>query len=311
MGKDTKIQWASSTLNFWIGCDKISPACTNCYAERYGRRDGTKWGPNEPRRPVKSWRKNLREIEKKAAKNPGQIVTVFVNSLSDFWDKQVPDDWKIAALESMVDAAADFPNIRFLLLTKRPKEINRFLRRNPEYGLEFFKDYDFFWVGTTVEDQKRADERIPELLKVQAGIRFLSMEPLLGPVTLFYMDDEAGHVRGPAFIRDGAVTPSSPNGPEEYHDTSYVGIDWVIVGGESGPGARRFDVAHARKVIQACRSADVPVFMKQMGDDPIQWREDFPGPGVEPHKLSFQAIKGGDMTEWPEEFRIREWPDEL
>jgi len=119
----------------------------------------------------------------------------------------------------------------------------------------------------------------------------------LGPVELWNMDE--GVLRGCAVIRSGGVTPSTPNEPPEGYDDSYPGIDWAVVGGESGPGARPFNVEWARSIIAQCRTAAIPCFVKQLGAFPI---DKF---GLHP---KLRDRKGGDPTEWSEDLRVREYP---
>jgi hypothetical protein len=151
------------------------------------------------------------------------------------------------------------------------------------------------WLGVSCEDQATADERIPVLLDTPAAVRFVSAEPLLGPVDLshwlnipapevFEDDPLAAHLMAEA-IRDG-------------QGDCRRGIDWVIVGGESGPGARPFDLAWARALVGQCRDAGVACFVKQLGAQP-QTRFDV---------LHLDDRKGGDPAEWPEDLRVRQFP---
>lgn len=183
------------------------------------------------------------------------------------------------------------------------------------------------WLGTTVEDQKRANERIPELLKVPAAVRFLSCEPLLEPLNL----DRALSVPG-----------GEPCGLRCARERG-AGIDWVIIGGESGGNARRFEVAWAASLLKQCRAACVAPFMKQMGSfvvdrndagfdadshtfvdtglpvDRRAWpmpldvehdingfREEYQGADC---RVRLKDRAGGDMSEWPVAFRVREFPN--
>ena len=143
------------------------------------------------------------------------------------------------------------------------------------------------WLGVSVEDQARADERIPRLLQTRAAIRFVSCEPLLGPLRLAdacyaNMDYES---RMTVCDRD-------------------LALDWVIVGGESGSGARRCDLRWVRDLVRDCHTAHVPVFVKQLGARPDGWWPTFP--------LNRHAVrdpKGGNIAEWPEDLRVREYPE--
>jgi len=118
------------------------------------------------------------------------------------------------------------------------------------------------WLGVSAERQQEAEKRVPALLRTPAAIRFVSAEPLIGPIKFWNMDE--GVLRGCGVIEDGGVTPSSPDNPPEGYDSSYPGIDWVIVGGESGPGYRPMDPAWAADIREQCAGAGVAFFMKQM-----------------------------------------------
>lgn len=169
------------------------------------------------------------------------------------------------------------------------------------------------WLGVSVEDQERADERIPLLLQTPAAVRFVSAEPLLGPVSF-----DSTHESDPC-----ASSFLSGIGGERVYDGQKVAIDWVIVGGESGPGARPMEVAWARSIVSECKAAGVPVFMKQLGARPIvpasrQAHHDWPYasfsatdpmyPSSAPWRVKLPNRKGGDPAEWPEDLRVREFP---
>jgi protein gp37 len=240
----TKIEWCDFTHNEWIGCSKVSPGCENCYAEelmdtRYGR---TKWGPNGTRdRTAEANRKKPLTWDR-AAKKAGVRYRVFCSSLSDvFEDRDELIPWR----QRLFHTIDQTPNLDWLVLTKRPENVLRF-------GFEqqlWWPDTSFprnVWIGTSVEDQKRADERIPELLKIPATIRFLSMEPLLGPVDL-HMD-------------------YLPWGPDGASAAALSRINWVIVGGESGRKARPMHPAWVWSIRNQCQASGVPFFFKQWGE---------------------------------------------
>lgn len=167
------------------------------------------------------------------------------------------------------------------------------------------------WLGTSVENQHWADVRIPELLATPAAVRFLSCEPLLGPLSLTNLECFRDHFEGEGWD----LKPVRPG--------HMAGLDWVIVGGESGLKARPFDLAWARSIVSQCRAAGVPVFVKQLGAKPFdqmanyneKWRTTFPSGAdgrYEANPLRFEARlksrKGVLMAEWPEDLRVREWP---
>jgi protein gp37 len=240
MGENSKIEWTDHTFNPWIGCQKVSAACDNCYAEammdhRYGR---VQWGPKgeRVRTSVDNWRKPLQW--NRAAAATGVRYRVFCASLADVFDNQVPAEWRA----DLFDLIARTPNLTWLLLTKRPENIAAMLPAA--------LNWSNVWLGTSVEDQKAADHRVPILREQRprvAGL-FLSCEPLLGPI-----DFERG-----GFALHRPLT--SPQGRK------YPGIDWIIVGGETGKGARPMDPEWVRKIRDDCRAAGVPFFMKQWGD---------------------------------------------
>jgi len=288
MSEHTTIEWCDHTFNPWIGCTKVSPGCANCYAEtlmdkRYGR---VQWGKGNPRSRTSeaNWRK-LEQWNRLAKANSDSSVRaggleyrprVFVASLADWLDPEVPIEW----LVDLLDLIRRCQHLDFLMLTKRPELWEERLRAvvsgqqsstgNP-YQFDGHMVYawltrgaapDNVWIGTSVEDQQRADERIPALLRIPAKVRFLSCEPLLGPVDL-----AIGHPK------------------HRTADSYHAEIHWVIVGGESGPGARPMHPDWARSLRDQCQAAGVAFFMKQMGGT----RKPFP--------------------EIPEDLMIREFPE--
>jgi len=178
-----------------------------------------------------------------------------------------------ARLFRLIDAT---PNLSWLLLTKRPENIARMM---PPYTPEGPRSN--VWLGVSVEDQATADERIPHLLRVPATIRFLSVEPMLGPVDLMLLGGQRIH-----------------------------GVDWVIVGGESGHGARRFELDWARSIQSQCDKANVPWFFKQAGSNPHDWDTGDPPNYIPPEIVPLRLIdrKGGDMREFPNNLQVREFP---
>lgn len=304
MSEQTTIEWATHSWNPWEGCTKVSPGCANCYAEARNKRfsGGANWGKGKPRRrtspatwrnPLK-WNREAEMSEAMSAHEPNE-EPIFTHtrprifpSLCDWLDDEVPIEW----LADFLKLIHDTPNLNWLLLTKRPENFTR--RVGSLLSTMFLRD-DWrllwvegkqapanVWIGTSVEDQKRADERIPELLKIPAKVRFLSVEPLLGDVDLAY---------------------TCFNGADSFG--SMPGIHWVIVGGESGPGARPCNVAWIRSIVGQCKAAGVPCFVKQLGSQPRCQNIIGEPPWGE---LNLKHKKGGDMTEWPEDLRVREFP---
>ncbi len=274
MAKNSNIEWTDHTFNGWRGCTKVSPGCANCYAEKLvTQRLNGEWGPGRPRQLASDamWREPLKWNAEAAARieslRPGMSRVdapltrprVFCSSLADWLDDEVPVEW----LARLMRLIAVTPHLDWLLLTKRPQNFRA--RLNAAYsapGMGSGKpEMDWLWhwangygcvpanvwIGTSVEDQKRADERIPELLKIPARVRFLSCEPLLGPVSL----------GGTGFQIDMGRRLSDP---------VTTNIHWVIVGGESGPDARPMHPAWARSLRDQCAAAGVPFFFKQWGE---------------------------------------------
>ena len=273
MAENTKIEWADATVNHWAGCTKVSPACDNCYAQRMaGRLWKVQWGAGQPRRQFVSAREMLEALDRKAQRI-GKRLRVFHNSLSDMFDKEVPDGWRMDAFKAM----ADTPNLQHLVLTKRIGNVRPYTKRD---GLAFDLIGDGrIWLGITVVNQEEADRDIPKLLAVPAAKRFLSIEPLLGTIDLGLCDCDKGSVAGPGGA--GGVTCPKCGG------TGGRTLDWVIIGGESGPGARPMSPDWARSIRDQCEEAGVALFVKQMGGS---------------------RDKRGELFDLPDDLRIREVP---
>jgi protein gp37 len=205
----------------------------------------------------------------------------------------------------LLNLIRETPHLDWLLLTKRPENIERLL----EAAATEFGDLSLWTslsanlaVGTSVENQAVADERIPTLLKIPAAIRFLSTEPLLGPVDLDCMN--FGSMVGIATrsILYAAWSGATQTGKK---------IDWIIVGGESGPNARPCNVEWIRLIVKQCKVAGVPVFVKQFGSHPVgRWTKGERAAAGEgwPAGMKIKHPKGGDPREWPEDLRVRELP---
>lgn len=238
MAEHTKIEWADATVNFWAGCTKVSPACDHCYAEKMaGRLWGTRWGPGERRLHFMGAAETLAKLDRKAQKM-GVMLSVFINSISDFFDNAVDNADRMDAIEVLSDCR----HLRPLLLTKRIGNVAPYLQRD---SLAFdLISSGRIGLGITVCNQAEANRDIPKVMAVPAGLRFLSLEPLLGPVDLL----EAEPFWHPGKDGTGAA------------------MDWVIVGGESGPGARPMHPDWARSLRDQCQAAGVPFFFKQWGE---------------------------------------------
>lgn len=225
MSENSGIVWTDHTFNPWIGCTKVSQACDFCYAEAWDKRfKGERWGPHAPRTRTKTWGTPVKW--QKQAKAEGRRYRVFVASLADVFDnhRSIDPSWR-RELWALIRSC---PDLDFLLLTKRPENIEKFL---PD---DWGNGYPNVWLGATVENQKAAD-RVGALTRVPAVVHFLSMEPLLGPVDL------SEHIGG---------------------------LEWVIAGGESGKSHRVPDPDWFRSLRDQCAAEDVPFLFKQWeGDD--------------------------------------------
>ncbi len=260
MGQRTAIGWTDHTFNPWWGCSRVSPGCQHCYAETFAKRTGhAVWGNQADRRffGEKHWREPFEWNDDAAA--AGRKALVFCASMADVFEDR---DDVAEARARVLRLAGMTPNLVWLFLTKRPENV---LGMVPGDWLAGAWPAGA-WIGTTVEDGQRAAERVPLLLEIPAPGRFLSCEPLLEPVRL-----SPGWLCPPA-IRCGPP----PTSPETTGLVSGVCramgekmggrfVDWLIVGGESGPGARPMEHEWARQLGEASVLAGVPFFFKQWG----------------------------------------------
>lgn len=288
MGKISKISWTNATFNGWIGCHEVSPACDECYARTLAERYGwAKWGKDTPRHrtSVAYWRGPLK-WNADAAKN-GERLRVFAFSLADvFEDRRDLDAWR-ADLWKLIE---ETPNLDWMLLSKRDTAIARLL---PDAWLA--KPRPNVWLGVTAENQRRAEERIPNLLSVPAAVHWVSAEPLLSSINFrpFFRGAHHDVTDDRHDAPDGAV-----GGSEERVGNTWrrrVGVDWIIVGGESGAKPRRMDPAWATDIMEQCRSAGVAYHFKQKGT-------------VLAKEMHCKSEAGKDPSEWPAEFRVQEFP---
>lgn len=280
MARHSDISWAPATWNGWIGCEKLSPACDHCYAEALARRYGwAKWGKDEPRRRTSEeyWKQPLRwQVE---ASRTGQRLRVFAFSLADWAeDRRDLDPWRTDFFD-LIEAT---PDLDWMLLTKRANCLTRLL---PSKWLETPRSN--VWLGVTAENQRRADERIPELLRVPAVVHWVSAEPLLEAINFRPWLREACDCFVPALDGAGQHSPACA--------VFNVGLDWVVVGGESGAGARRMELSWARDILEQCRAREVAYHFKQKG-------------GVLAAELHCKNRDGKDSSEWPQDLRVQEIP---
>lgn len=252
MAENSKIEWTDHTFNSWVGCTKVSPACDHCYAESWAKRAGSPelWEGKRRRTTEANWRKPIKWNAE--AGKLGIRHKVFCCSLADVFDNEVPDEWR-HDLFRLIRATQ---NLDWLLLTKR---IGNVKKMHPG------GDYPNIWLGATVINQEEADRDIPKLLDAPAAVRFLSIEPMLGPVRLSYLvngtvgyQEGYGVPHGEPWFVDGDGTHWSA------YDATLKGVDWIICGGESGPSARHMDHEWARSLRDQCQAVGVPFFLKQM-----------------------------------------------
>lgn len=298
MSEHTKIEWVDHSWSPWRGCTKVSPGCANCYAETLSKRNPAvlgQWGKGKPRVLAKNWGDPVRWQKRTAMDMPRPRV---FPSLCDWLDDEVPIEW----LARFLKLIHDTPHLDWLLLTKRPENWEERSLKACQLlaGMTAaeaptvhwliawrrgFQAPSNVWFGVSVEDQTRANERIPLLLQIPAKVRWLSLEPLLGPVHL------ASSVRYPSGLIE-------------------EGLHWLVIGGESGHGASPCNVDWIRSLKDQGKAAGLPVFVKQLGARPVEDIQDARGGYVGFQRLGgISHPKGGDPLEWPEDLRVREFPE--
>lgn len=278
MAEQSKIEWTDHTFNPWEGCQKVAPECDHCYAEARDQRftGGTHWGPKAPRRKTsaQNWQKPRRWNAQAQAffSTHRRRQRVFCASLADVFDNAVDPAWR----EDLWSLIRECDQLEWQLLTKRPQNIAKMLPGDWGDG------WKHVWLGTSAGSQKTAEQNIPHLLAVPAAVRFVSAEPLLGPMNLTSLTRPSGHVldalRGD---KEETFTGWTTEGP------SNQSLNLVICGGESGPKARPMHPDWARALRDQCQSAGTPFFFKQWGawavsidrdhDDP-DWRANYSTP---------------------------------
>jgi protein gp37 len=262
MGEISGIAWTDATFNPWWGCTRVSPGCEHCYAETLAtvRRKLPVWGVDAERKPMSEayWKEPLKWNRK--AGEAGTRTRVFCASMADVFE--TPPARNVQAWKVQEAARARL----WALIDATPHLDWLLLTKRPEniatlHPLPFAGNV---WLGTTTEDQRRFDERWPILAEIPAAVHFISHEPALGPIKIHHAE--------------GALP------------------DWVITGGESGPGARGYNPSWAKDVITQCRANGIAPFVKQLGANVL----DFAG--------TIKDRKGGDLSEWPAELRVQEFP---
>jgi protein gp37 len=308
MSENSKIEWCDHTFNPWQGCTKVSPGCDHCYAE--ARQDTrlhvVKWGAGKERKRTSAhnWRGPLAWNRKHAEffAQHGRRQRVFCASLADVFDNEVPITW----LADLLGLIWSTPQLDWLLLTKRignalPR-IREAAKHKSAYGMaaEWIHGNPpaNVWLGATIVNQEEADRDIPKLLAVPARVRFLSMEPLLGPVDLTDLVKKEGACEHHFSALDCDVDPADD-------EWSGATIDWVIVGGESGPNARPMHHQWGRDLRDQCAAAGVPFLWKQWGEWLPESQQErspqFPN-------IVADGANGCPPHGWPEG-RVHRWPD--
>lgn len=333
MGEKTGISWTNHTANYWWGCQRVSPGCENCYAEQYAtvRRKLPVWGP--PKTTERQLKKGVWDAVPKwnaAAKRDGVRRRLFVSSMADiFEDHPMVTEWRARALAQLEKCTS----LDVQLLTKRPQNV---LGMVPPAWLKAWPAH--VWIGCTVEDQKRAEERIPELLRIPARVRFLSCEPLLEAIDLTRLGLEPDHHEKAALVArngrwgtcggcprdaEGRAYPERCEFTGRYDHNLTEWISWVIIGGESGSDARTFRIEWMRSLLQQCKNANVAAFCKQFGDNATTTLPDweswpthnagagpvkFSGDGFGNYSVRGLAHHGADPSEWPVDLRVQQFP---
>jgi protein gp37 len=227
MGENSKIAWTDHTFNPWIGCQKVSAGCLNCYAEKLAKFHGwvDDWGKDYRRTSEDNWKKPI-QWAKKAVGN-GVFRRVFCASLADIFDPNIPDEWRDDFWELLwLLSPIKEGGLEWLILTKRPENISKMIPDD-------LRRFENIRIGITAENQEMAQIRMPIFLDAWTGKNFISWEPALSPIT------------------------------DEIPFTDNL-IDWVIAGSESGSNARPCNIEWMRDMRDQCQNANIPFFLKQM-----------------------------------------------
>lgn len=274
MGSKTGIAWCDATFNPVWGCAEVSPACDRCYARTWAQRFGWKWGVDAPRRLFgdKHWNEPVRW--NRLAYRYDHRFRVFCASMADVFDNH--PDW-VAPRARLWQLIRDTPHLDWLLLTKR---IGNAVSMLPA---DWGEGYANVWLGITVVTQAEVDRDVPKLFRTPARLHWLSVEPMIEAINV------SGHLWGPE--EPCAQCPRDIDcecGWKTRRELSLPSIDWVIVGGESGHGARPMQAQWVNDVLSDCTSASVPFFMKQ---------------GSQANWPTFDEFKS-----FPAELQVRQWP---
>lgn len=338
----SSIEWThppgfdGETWNPTLGCDKVSPGCKFCYAIRSVNRMAG--NPNAKIAAANAglvvmtgaglnWTGKVNSIESRLSipLKKNKPTAYFVNSLSDLFHKEIADEF----IDKVFAVMALTPQHRYMILTKRPERMLAYIDSRAK-SIQYWEDaarslgftFRFIgadwnehstcpfplpncWLGVSVENQATADARIPILIKTPAAIRFVSYEPALGPVDFTQIP-----------ISSWKGVPVMANVLQRASIFA-AHLDLVITGGESGPGARPFNIAWAQQTINQCAAAGISCFIKQFGAKPVfQWSKDADAVGLtlgpvyddQMYPVRLKDRKGGSMEDWPEWARVRQYP---
>jgi protein gp37 len=333
MAGKSNIEWTGHTWNPLAGCSVKSTGCKHCYAMPMAARleamgQALYAGLTTPSSAGPVFNGTVRQAGEHVLLAPlkrKKPTVYFVNSMSDLFHENVSDEW----IDRIFAVMALCPQHTFQVLTKRAGRMREYIsaeNRCHIIGDEMLRLADIrpgfkcvpwpfpnVWLGVSTERQQEADERIRPLLDTPAAVRFISAEPLLGSIDLSrlcILPQKPGSVRagihinalqgrycesGVAYTGDWDISGPSPPVSERRK------LDWVIVGGESGPGSRPMQMEWARDIVNECAAADVRCFVKQLGTNPIL--------NDSPFWLQLDRKKGGDPDEWPAYLNVREMPE--
>lgn len=278
----SKIEWTERTWNPITGCTPISEGCQNCYARRMAQRLKGRCG-YPAADPFRVTLHKERLGEPYHWRNPSRV---FVCSMGDLFHEDVPDKWIMWVINEIYRSPHTF-----LMLTKRPKRMCDFFAG---YTSEDWSCFPNLWLGVTCENQPRADERIPLLLQIPAAVRFVSVEPMLESIDLSaWLDPDVFCCGGEPEYCQGCERGSWLREKRAYDENGRIMLDWVICGGETGPGARPMQSDWARGLRDQCVGAGVPFFFKKHGDG---WCKDFK---INPRYRENRELDGQMWEQYP------------
>ncbi|MBW4690046.1 MAG: phage Gp37/Gp68 family protein [Komarekiella atlantica HA4396-MV6] len=327
----TNIEWCDETINPIVGCSRLSEGCKHCYAATAAK--SSRLQQFSQYQTVSEWDGTVEFVKSQLIKplHWRKPKKIFVCSMADLFHANVPFEW----IDQVMAVVALCPQHTFQVLTKRPERALKYFRQPQLWvkwyeaakehlwgaigenfgGLinlqQYFIDQPFplpnLWLGTSTENQAMADKRIPILLQIPASLRFLSCEPLLEEITLSrYHNNGIGYLGHKIKCPNCGVTGINP--PDKYYQYCWQcnsemerkepTISWIICGGESGPNSRPCHIEWIESIVIQCQESNTPVFVKQLGANAHHQGQRF----------KTRDKKGGEIEEFPEQLRIREFP---